>query len=147
MARQRNYREEYRRRLARAEALGLSRKQARGHGGDVPKRLAGPPPVQSSAVYTSEKLVKAYIDRLRRDRRVKLVAVYDDGTTATIYGKKKAASAGGLSDYLDQEQLELLAEKRERYKKAQAGTGNAAHDMGPMRPRPSLLIGYQVIWQ
>src|SRR5690349_17713860 len=117
MARQRNFKEEYRRRIARAEARGLTRKQARGHGGDALKR--SPPTVQSSPIYTTEKLAQGYISRLGSNRRAKLVAVFEDGSTV-IAGKK-----GGMrpEELLDQDVLDVMHEKRQKYTRGQAGTG------------------------
>ena len=144
MARQRNYRAEYVARLQRAEARGLTRKEGRGHAGDLLKRT--PPTAHASPIYNTERGAKGYVSRLGANRRVKIQAVYDNGASVTVLGQRGGQRAATIG----QEELDLLAEQKRRGGSGraahQAGAGNAAHDQGPMaRPAPQ-QIGYQVIW-
>lgn len=98
--RQRDYAREYRARIARGQALGLTRKQARGHGGDRPKRASAPPQPQASPQYTREGLTSSYLARLGDNRRAKIEVTFADGTRAVIGGGKGGQQASGLRDYL-----------------------------------------------
>lgn len=60
MARQRDYRAEYQRRLARAAAKGLSRSQARGHA------KAGEAPIRARKAVKSDDRLEAALKALRR---------------------------------------------------------------------------------
>ncbi len=146
MARQRDYRAEYRARIARAEARGLSRKAARGHAGDILKRT--PPTAHASAIYTTEAGARGYVSRLGANRKAKLVAVFDDGRTAVVAGKKGGMKPKSLRDYMSQDEMDAFAEARLRYARQQAGAGTAATPEGKVIvSRPSVVIGYQVVWQ
>lgn len=134
MARQRNYRQEYLARLARAEARGLTRKAARGHAGDILKRT--PPGTHASPVYTTERGVSGYMARLGESRKAKLVAIYEDGSSSVIGGKKGGMSKEAMLRYL-REGLEDFEQHRQRYRE-RAAAGHAAG--------VSLVVGFQVIW-
>lgn len=98
--RQRDYRQEYARRLERGRALGLTTKQSRGHGGDRTRRTAVAPQPQASPQYVREGLAAGYLARLSGNRRAKIEVTFADGTRAVIAGKKGGQSAAALRDYL-----------------------------------------------
>ena len=137
MARQRDYRAEYRARLERAEARGLSRKEGRGHAGDILKRTA--PTAHASPIYTTEAGARGYVARLGGNRRAKLVAVFEGGGTSVIGGKKGGMSKEAMRRYMA-EGLGDFEQQRQRYRTARATAPLAA------RSAPEAVIGYQILW-
>lgn len=131
MARARNYKLEYQRRIQRGIERGLTRKQARGHAGDILKRT--PPTPQASPVLDRQGEVTGYLARLSGDRRAKLQVTFEDGTTATIGGKKGGQRANGLRDHL----VDLIDE---------LGSLDAVAEYYGYGGRGA-VTGYQVVWQ
>lgn len=141
MARTRDFRAEYRARLARGEARGLSRKAARGHAGDILKRT--PATAHGSQVYPTLAAARGYISRLGANRRVQLVALYSNGGSAVVQGRHSSRRGGmtkaGMLRSMTEDYMRDFVDANKRYR-AQAADGT-------LPPGKDLLIGFQVLWQ
>ena len=95
--RQRDFRAEYQRRIASGLRRGQTRKQARGHAGDLTKsqRAAGAVVVNRGL---TEAAVLTKLLQLGGDRRAMVIVNFSDGSHVTLIGKKGGQRPSGARE-------------------------------------------------
>lgn len=92
--RQRDYRAEYARRIAKGLAEGKTRAQARGHGADTAKGFGVGRDI-------SPQRLESYLGSLKDSRSVKLVATLADGSTREIARGKVGKLKGEMRNWTE----------------------------------------------
>lgn len=95
----RDFRAEYQRRIASGMRRGQTRKEARGHAGDLTKsqRAAGALVVNRGL---TEAAVLTKLSQLGEGRRAKVIVTFSDGSFVTLVGKKGGQRPKGARERL-----------------------------------------------
>jgi hypothetical protein len=130
---------EYRHRIEKGMALGLTRAQARGHGAEA--KVHGP---QASRGKTAQGVI-GYVSQLRDDRQVKIAVTMQDGSTVIVFDH--GGIRAGVFKQLIKTPDDLEDAARQANYRFVDSTSRPKRDLTEeLLAYAHLAVSYQVIW-